>query len=189
MKNLSDSIKHTTNPFIENMANNHVQTKKKSELIGSRHTEYASVETGEIEGGRQIHTIYKDVDPEAFAKIYLNKMKEVFNLPIQSYKVLGYILNNVKPNKAEFYIYPHLVMAYAKWKSKRSVYTGLSGLINSDIIANSVIPSLYYINPTYVFNGDRFICIQEWRKTQTLNLEVFGDIINEQKLVVINEQK
>lgn len=189
LEKLTSALKHEDNPYLKNLAENHIQVKVKSTIISSENIEYADTKNGEIVGGKKFHTVYKDVDPESFAKIYLNKMKEIFSLSSQSYKLLGYILHNVRPNKAEFYIYPHQVMAYTKWKSKRSVYMGIVGLINANIIANSIIPSLYYINPVYVFNGDRLICVTEWRKMNPIKMEMEGDVVEGQKLLLINKIK
>ena len=49
------------------------------------------------------------------------------------------------------------VMEYTKYKQRRSIESAINQLLSKDVIAKSVKPNMYFINPTVLFNGDRLI--------------------------------
>ena len=145
------------NPFVEN-ALKEIQenTVKKVQYInGSRSAENVVVnQDGEIIAQSRF-VRYIEVDEEKFAKIYLSQFGAFWDLSKTAIKVLGYVLNNLIPNKDIVYIDIQDAMKYTGYKEEKSLYKGIAELVNADIIARSTSYIKYFINPLIFFNGDR----------------------------------
>jgi len=170
MKKLTDFEKNTENPFIK-QAVEQVQKNvvKKYKTAGSTDKKailqaYDST-TGEILGHTQfIRQI--EVDEQQFAKLYLSNFSAFFDLKPQAIKVFGYILNQLVPNKDEFIFDREDCMEYTGYKSDKSVFIGLTSLLNNDIIARGKTDYRYYINPMIAFNGNRITFAKTYVKKQ-----------------------
>lgn len=145
------------NPFVEN-ALKEIQenTVKKVQYInGSRGAENIVVnQDGEIIAQSRF-VRYIEVDEEKFAKLYLSQFGAFWDLSKTAIKVLGYVLNNLIPNKDIVYIDIQDAMKYTGYKEEKSLYKGIAELVNADIIARSTSYIKYFINPLIFFNGDR----------------------------------
>src|SRR5690606_10458114 len=174
MKKLTDFEKNTENPFIQ-QAVEQVQKNvvKKYKTAGSTDKKailqaYDS-STGEILGHTQfIRQI--EVDEQQFAKLYLSNFSAFFDLRPQAIKVFGYILNQLVPNKDEFIFNREDCMVYTGYKSDKSVFIGLTSLLNNDIIARGKTDYRYYINPMIAFNGNRITFAKTYIKKQKKSL-------------------
>lgn len=170
MKKLTDFEKNTENPFIK-QAVEQVQKNvvKKYKTAGSTDKKailqaYDS-STGEILGHTQfIRQI--EVDEQQFAKLYLSNFSAFFDLKPQAIKVFGYILNQLVPNKDQFIFDREDCMEYTGYKSDKSVFIGLTSLLNNDIIARGKTDYRYYINPMIAFNGNRITFAKTYVKKQ-----------------------
>ena len=145
------------NPFVES-ALKEIQenTVKKVQYInGSRSAENVVVnQDGEIIAQSRF-VRYIEVDEEKFAKIYLSQFGAFWDLSKTAIKVLGYVLNNLIPNKDIVYIDIQDAMKYTGYREEKSLYKGIAELVNADIIARSTSYIKYFINPLIFFNGDR----------------------------------
>ena len=174
MKKLTDFEKNTENPFIQ-QAVEQVQKNvvKKYKTAGSTDKKailqaYDS-STGEILGHTQfIRQI--EVDEQQFAKLYLSNFSAFFDLRPRAIKVFGYILNQLVPNKDEFIFDREDCMDYTGYKSDKSVFIGLTSLLNNDIIARGKTDYRYYINPMIAFNGNRITFAKTYIKKQKKSL-------------------
>ena len=61
---------------------------------------------------------------------------------------------------------------FCGWAKTSQVYLGIGELMANKIIAQSVNPNLWYINPNVIFNGDRIAFIKEYSLKQTKKLKV-----------------
>lgn len=170
MKKLTDFEKNTENPFIKQAVEQVQQNVvKKYKTAGS--TDKKAIlqaydqTTGEILGHTQfIRQI--EVDEQQFAKLYLSNFSAFFDLKPQAIKVFGYILNQLVPNKDEFIFDREECMEYTGYKSDKSVFIGLTSLLNNDIIARGKTDYRYYINPMIAFNGNRITFAKTYVKKQ-----------------------
>lgn len=163
-------VKYEKNPFIfdSNPEDSILKLAfpKTKKLVGKmKNIDLVNTETGEIEGGNFLYQNIK-VDEQQFAKIYLNKMHHLYDLSKPALIALHFILNELKPNKDQVYIYNPNLQKFANWKSKRQVYTALKELIQKNIIAPSLYPGIWFINIHIVFNGNRIVLIQDYRKQE-----------------------
>lgn len=169
-KTLSTYSRHRTNPFveqaIEQINNNIVKKYKNSAGYGEKAVLQAvDPETGELLG----HTTFIrqiEVDEEQFTKFYLAQFSSFFNLKSQSFKVFGYIMTKLIPKQDMFMFFMDECKDYTKYKSEKSIYIGLTSLVENNIIARGPSESIYFINPMVAFNGDRVTFAKTYVKKQ-----------------------
>lgn len=150
--------KNKENPFVkqalEQIQNNIVKKYKTATKTGEKAILKAVDENG-IELGHTQFIRQIEVDEEQFAKLYLMQFKEFMDLKPQAWRVLGYILNILPINKDTIFFDLEDCKDYTKYKSANSVYTGLASLIKKQVIARGKNSHMFFINPMYVFNGNR----------------------------------
>lgn len=171
-------VKYKENPFIDKLMEELKPVKKKKFVLdASKSIEHNIVtgSSGEIIGTTSLFTVV-EVDPEPFVKLYKDSIKSFWGLTEASYKTLDYIKEVLVPDKDEFYLYPPDVMEFTKYKQRRSIESAVNQLIAKEIIARSVKPNMYFINPTVLFNGDRLIIANAYvkRKVKSNNPNQLG---------------
>lgn len=130
--------------------------------------------TGEVHGTHV--TTYKKVDGEQFIKLFTANIALTFDLSsagIKTFNVLMWVVQHQAISK-DLVVLDHMMLddfIEAQGRPlKLSLATfkrGLNELEKSQIIAKSMRKSFYYINPNFVFNGDRiaFTTLIERRKS------------------------
>lgn len=160
---LSEVAKHQTNPFgdqlLERLGEHTSQrnvvivNKDEREQVG-----LFSPKTGEV--GRMADKAIvtrKLVDNDVFAKVYVYGLQPILSLSVIGRTVMTYVIEHLKPNSDTIYIDTNDFD-----KSKQRVYAGILELCNKEILAKTSRPGEYYINPTYVTNGNRLVIAQEF---------------------------
>jgi hypothetical protein len=158
--------KYKENPFIDKLMEELKPVKKRKFVLDSSKSIEHNIVTGssgEIVGTTSLFTVV-EIDPEPFVKMYKDSIKSFWGLTEASYKVLDYIKEVLIPDKDEFYLYAPDVMEYTKYKQRRSIESAVNQLISKEIIAKSIKPNMYFINPTVLFNGDRLIIANAYVK-------------------------
>ena len=157
-KTLSHYKRNRDNPFleqaIENINSNIVKKFKSSKNSGEKAVLKAIDDNGEILG----HTSFVrkiEVDEEQFTKFYLAQFSSFWDLKSQAIKVFGYIMTKLVPKQDMFIFIMDECMEYTGYKGEKSIYIGLTSLVEAEIIARGPSDSLYFINPMVAFNGDR----------------------------------
>ena len=155
---------------VEQYARNPFWSSTKIETRGKRITvergAYINQDGERIEAGG-IHTVEK-IDREQFVKLYTGHMKAIFELKPAALKVLQYLISEIQatPNadavimgwfSAERYFSEQDVKL-----SRRSFLRAMTELLEKDFIAESDKPGLFWINPNYFWNGDRYRFVREY---------------------------
>jgi hypothetical protein len=165
IKRVTTTKKFKENPFLEEG----VLTIKKGRstvIAGRTKKVMLDVETGEAEGLVLLHK-YKEVDKDQFIKLYLGEIRSLFDLSKTGLKAFGYVISCMRINDAEIYLNVTAMTEFCQWTATVQAYKGLGELIANKIIAPSVQPNLWFINPNVIFNGDRIAFIKEYRLKQT----------------------
>lgn len=180
-KKVTDSPKHTENPFLEK-AMDEITYSKKTQII--RPTNKSEIQMivsdGGVVEGYSAFMRFVEVDEDKFAKLYLSQFESFWELSKAGIRVFGYIINMIKPNKDTFFLRMDSALEYTKYTHANSVYSGISDLIEHGIIARGKYDSEYYINPLVVFNGSRVTFAKTYVKkrkdTFPINqIEIFED--------------
>jgi len=169
---LSEYKKFYKNPFIEDAITEikgHIVKKYKT---ATKTSESAILQAFDPKTGDMLgHTQFVrqiEVDDAQFTKLYLSQFSAFFDLNTQAIKTFGYIMSKLIPKQDMFNFFITECLQYTGYKSKLSVYQGLTQLLNSNIIARGPSESHYFINPLVAFNGDRLSYINTYVKKSKL---------------------
>lgn len=184
--------RYKTNPFLDDMIVPVKGRQIRLSRLGQEDNVLVNQNTGEIHGTHV--TTYKRVDGEQFVKLFTANIGMTFDLSSAGIKAFGVLLWTVQ-NKAlskdevdldsfvlEDFIDEHktdndqpLRLSLATFKR------GISELEKAQIVAKTMRQGRYFINPNFVFNGDRiaFTTVIERKRREnkdTKTLELFEDV-------------
>lgn len=167
-------MKYEENPWIEKTA---VQTVQGTRIITAKGDSsrklIVSSESGEVEGFSGFYT-KKTVDKSKFVKLYADGIRAFTGLSSSGMKVfiIVYDMVSSKDGMNSDTVFLNYAMVQKsnssneengkKKISETSFYRGLKDLIKCEFIAETLVPSVYYINPTYFYNGDRLALVTEY---------------------------
>lgn len=173
----SDAIRYDENPFLAIMCAS-VNIGKKQIIVGDASDVWRNELTGELKGKTVIHK-YQEIEKDKFVKLFVNEVAFMHDLSRRGLKVLSYVIENLKPKKDEIYMHLPDVMKHCSYTQVNHVYTGIGELLGANILAVSSKPNIWYINPTFIFNGSRLTLIKEYVSKDADNmieqLNVNGD--------------
>lgn len=144
------------NPFIEKAVND-IKVVKRTQVIRPQSKDEIQMITstdGEVTGYTAFMR-FVEVDEERFAKVYLSQFTSFWDLSKPAIRVFGYILTVLKPKQDSFMFDMVDCLTHTKYSTEKSVFEGLSSLIECGIVARGNRHYKYFINPLVVFNGDR----------------------------------
>lgn len=120
--------------------------------------------TGEVQGTHV--TTYKKVDSEQFVKIFPAQIGAIFELKAAGIKALGLLMWLLRDSKAinndQILVDSYSLTEFLESNEGKSVKLssatmkrGLNELEKASIIAKTVRKGFYFINPNFIFNGNR----------------------------------
>jgi len=176
------SKKWETNPFLPMLLkDSESKVKKVSSPLKKDDLLLVSRTTGEIPTNANIGIIYtQKIERNEFIKLYVKGMAALFGLTKAGQKVFALLYSALsgKEGKDKDLVtlyYPALPKETQEQISYRIFTKGINDLIKAEFIAESIMPFQYYINPTYIFNGDRLALIHlyevEKSKKRLINSE------------------
>lgn len=167
--------KYRENPFLEHTTEISVSGYKPvySSPDGSR----AIVDrvTGEFEGS--VGFFYKkEVDKTEFVKLYAEGVAAVMKLQSCGKKVFQLIYEQLYGSKGVGatkvdLTYEMLTDEQQSRMSKATYKRGINDNLKHGVIAETYTPGVYFINPAYIFNGDRLALVRQYVLAK--NLPVF----------------
>ena len=116
----------------------------------------------------------KQVDATKFVKLFVNGVKRLAELTSAGSKIfeLLYLEMQKTPNKDTVYLSFTGLGRNEKTISRSTFTRGISELIEKEFVASMPAVGWYWVNPDFVWNGDRLRFVQEYtrdsnRKPQT----------------------
>lgn len=162
-KERSRVIRYEVNPFIEGMI---IPLKSKNiqlSRLGRDQNILVNQTTGENHGTHV--TTYKRVDSEEFVKLFTANIALTFELKaagIKAFSVLVWTLQEKSISRdlvpLDRFVLDSFLEAHKDKNLALSLATfarGLAELEKAKIIAKQIRAGWYYINPNFIFNGDR----------------------------------
>ena len=154
-------VRYESNPFLKNMVIPIGKKTVKISQLGCDDNIIVNQITGEV-CGTHIAT-YKKVDSQNFVKLFTENIGLVFNLKsagIKALTVLIFIIQKSAVNKDIVNLDSYTLKEFLKFNenTKLSMTTFRRGLIEleeSKIIAKALRKGHFFINPNFIFNGDR----------------------------------
>jgi hypothetical protein len=151
-----------TNPFMEGMIVPVKGQQVKISRLGKDDNVLVNQSTGEMQGTHL--TTYKRVDSEQFIKLFTANIALTFDLSaagIKTLNILLWVVQNQAISKDVVVLDQMMLEEFLNDQtrplklSSATFKRGLNELEKSQIIAKTMRKSFYYINPNFVFNGDR----------------------------------
>lgn len=168
------SKRHGVNPFVGDMTIPIGKQKIKISRLGSDDNILMNQSTGEVQGTHL--TTYKNVDSQQFVKLFTANIGLTFELKsagIKTFSVLVWTLQNAPISNDlvpldKFILQDFLASQESKLALSLPTFSrGLVELEKAKIIAKNIRQGWYFINPNFIFNGDRiaFTTIIERKKS------------------------
>lgn len=159
-------VRYENNPFTEDMIIPVKERQVKLSKLGKDENILINQETGEVLGTHL--TTYKRVDGDQFVKLFTANIALTFDLKaagIKAFNVLLWTLQNKALSKdlipLDKFSLNEFLEAHAENSDKKIALSlatfgrGLAELESAKIIAKHIRQGWYFINPNFVFNGDR----------------------------------
>ena len=154
-------LRYKENPFLENFVISTRAKQVKISAIGKDDNVLLNQHTGEISGTHI--TTYKKVDEEEFVKLFVKNIALTFDLKAAGIKAFNVLMWTVQYNAIQkdivtldsYTLNEFLENNNYKSLSLPTFKRGISELEDAKIIAKTMRKGVYYINPNFVFNGNR----------------------------------
>ncbi len=62
-----------------------------------------------------------------------------------------------------------------EWKGKPAAFKGIKELVEKNFIAETMIQNYYFINPDFMFNGDRLSFVNSYILTESHSIKKLAD--------------
>ena len=105
------------------------------------------------------------VDKTQFVKLYINGVKAFKELTGAGTRVFELLYLQVQNNigKDRVVLSFNEIDQVATAISEATFYRGMRELVAKQFIAESLVPSQYFVNPDYMWNGDRLAFVRAYR--------------------------
>ena len=168
-KKVSDFKEYGENPFLEQAISDiKVSTKRrtiKPKKQGADTTLLLVNGLGEAYAEASFIR-QEEVDEKEFTKLFKEGVARISGLSARGSKVWGYVCDQLKPGSTNIHFMFTQALAHTGYKTRANVVSGLAELLEGEILARSQEPSLYFINPTIMFNGNRLTFAKTYVKKQ-----------------------
>ena len=154
--------RYKENPFLEGMIVPMKGRQVKLSKLGKDDNILVNQRTGEVHGTHL--TTFKRVDGEQFIKLFTANIALTFDLSsagIKAFNVLIWVVQHKAISKDQVVLDTMMLEDFLDSQIKplrlslATFKRGLNELEKSKIIAKTMRKSFYFINPNFVFNGDR----------------------------------
>jgi hypothetical protein len=173
--------KHTQNPFIGDAVTSTKTGVKRISNKGGDRMMVVSETTGEIVAPAGFWQA-QEVDKSQFVKLYVNGVKALKDLTGAGTKVFELLYLEVQKNIGKDAVWLSYTMIDQEVSkiSRTTFFKGMKELVEKGFIAESTTQNRYFINPDFMWNGDRLAFVKEYRlkksrsNTDTKTLDMFS---------------
>jgi hypothetical protein len=157
-------VLHKSNPFMVDM-----QTKTRRITNKRGDMMLVNSETGEVQTNIAGFWESEEVDSTKFVKLFVQGVKALKELTGAGTKVFEVLYLRVQENIGKDQVF----MAFAAVDqaltpmSNPTYDRGMRELIEKGFIAATPSQGIYWLNPSFVWNGDRLAFVKEYRKKST----------------------
>jgi hypothetical protein len=163
-KKRGGNVLYEVNPFMMEMTTRTRRiTNKRGDMM------LVSSETGEIQTQVAGFWEAEEVDATKFVKLFVKgvkALKELTNAGTKVFEVL-YLAVQESIGKDQIYLSFNLVDQSLTPMSATTYVRGLKELIEKGFVAATPQIGIFWLNPSFVWNGDRLAFVKEYRKAGT----------------------
>lgn len=156
---------HETNPFVSGaLANTKNGVKKITDKSGNRMM-VVDNGTGEVMQTPAGFWYGQEVDKTQFVKLYVNGVKAFRDLTGAGTKVFEVLYLEVQKQigKDRVFLASKSIDQTITPMSKATYQRGLKELVDKGFVAPCTVQGWFFINPDYMWNGDRLAFVKEYR--------------------------
>jgi len=153
------------NPFVENaICNSKNGVKKVANKEGDK-LMVVNSGTGEVLSPAGFWQI-QEVDRTQFVKLYVNGVRAFRDLTSAGTKVFEILYMRVQEEIGRDKIWLTFPGVDQKVTpiGETTFYRGVKELLQKQFIAESLAPGIFFLNPDYMWNGDRLTFVKQYRK-------------------------
>lgn len=156
-------VKYTTNPFVSTAI---VSTKTRRITNKKGDMMVVSSETKETIAPLAGFWHSEEVDSTKFVKLYINGVRAFRDLTSAGTKVFELLYLEVQKNIGKDIIWLNFIEVNQSITpmGKSTFMRGMRELLDKGFLAESAVPSKYFLNPDYLWNGDRLAFVKEYHK-------------------------
>ncbi|WP_196592571.1 replication/maintenance protein RepL [Pectinatus sottacetonis] len=168
MARRTNVTKYKENPFLKETTLQSIQGNRTITGTGEQ-SDTRLVVTSDTEEIKEMTGFYTkvEVDKTHFLKIYSLGIRTLTGLSSAGMKTFSIIYNIIILNKQ--YTKDTILLNYDMLEdeqqatcSRATFYRGLKDLLKKNFIAETLISGVYFINPTYIYNGNRLALVNEY---------------------------
>jgi hypothetical protein len=160
--------RHKTNPFLKDLKLEYVKKPVRVSVLGQDENILLNPNTGESQGTHLMS--YRKVDKATFVKLFCQNIALTFGLSAAGFKTLM-VVSALLQRKGigrdqislDSYAYEEFLEEHKDSKPKITNFSiatfqrGLTELVSAKIIARCLKKGDFFINPSFVFNGNRVV--------------------------------
>lgn len=158
-------VKYETNPFLPDAAANTNEGVKRKNLKSKDGSQMMITnQDGSFTAPAGFwHT--QEVDRTQFVKLYINGVKAFAELSGAGAQVFGLVYAELQksPGKDMIYLNYQDVNQDITTISKATFMRGVKEILLKKFLAETLVSGRYFVNPDYIFNGDRLAIVKEFR--------------------------
>lgn len=157
---------YEANPSLSNAFPVRIKASKPSKMGGAY---MVAPGTGEVVGrGAFAFVEEKEVDSEEFVKIYLAGIRQYGELSKAGALLFEFVYKEIsgKNSKDKDTVTLNFLLAQ-RWKedlSRRTYERGMNELLEKGFLYRSLAADMYFVNVRFMFNGDRMVLVQSYRR-------------------------
>lgn len=158
--------KYRENPFLEHTTEISVSGYKPVYSNAEGNCVVVNKITGELQGSAGMF-YRKEVEQSEFVKLYAEGVAAIMQLQSSGKKVFHLIYEQLYGEKGMGktkidLTYEMLSDEQQSRMSKATFKRGINDNLKHNIIAETYTPGVYFINPAFIFNGDRLAIVKEY---------------------------
>jgi hypothetical protein len=156
---------YVTNPFVSNAVANTKQGGRRITNKDGNRMMVVSEVTGDIVAPAGFWQ-YEEVDKTQFVKLYVNGVKAFKDLTGAGTKVFEVLYTEIQRNIGKDRVYMNFsaLCQDVTPMSEATFNRGMKELVEKAFVAATPTVGWYWINPDYLWNGDRLAFVKEYRK-------------------------
>lgn len=166
-------VRYGTNPFLPTAAANTNEGTKRKPLRSKDGTQLmVTTQSGDQIGPAGFwHT--QEVDKTQFVKLYVNGVKAFAQLTSAGARVFELIYLELQKAVGKDFIY----MSFQEIDQtvtplpKTTFLRGMKEVCVKGFLAESKVQNKYFVNPDYIFNGDRLAIVKEFRLKRDISTD------------------
>lgn len=165
------ATKYPINPYMET---SDPLIKSRTKRVTNNAGSYmVKNDTGEVVASIAGFWQAEEVDSTKFVKLYVNGVKAFSDLSTKGTKVFELMYYEIQKNQGKDKIYLNFVAIDPHIKiAKTTFYDGIAELVEKKFLAPTVLSHWFWINPDYVWNGDRLSFVKTYIREKTKSVPV-----------------